>query len=77
MLYSLSTSFLCTDQPRDISAVKPFSQYFRDTIIMLYLLKKNSLLTHHAFFDADWTENVDSRTSTNAYVVFLDANAIS
>ena len=34
-------------------------------------------LTLHGFFDADWAGNLDDRTSTCAFLIFLGANPIS
>ena len=59
------------------SAVKRLLRYLHGTLNHGLYFRKSSPLSLHAFSDADWAGNIDDRTSTSAYVVFLGSNAIS
>ena len=56
---------------------KRLLRYLKGTIGHGLLLRRDSPITLHAFSDADWAGNLDDRTSTSAYVLFLGSNAIS
>ncbi|KAL2455647.1 putative mitochondrial protein [Abeliophyllum distichum] len=47
------------------------------TIIIPLFLKQSPTLSLTAFTDVDWAGNVDDRTSTSAYVIYLGGNAVS
>lgn len=61
---------------RHWSAVKRLLLYF-DSAIHYGLFIKNSPLSLHVLFDADWTENIYDQTSIIVYVIFFGANVIS
>lgn len=68
--------FMHTASDNHWSVVKRILQYLKATR-SYGLFLKNTLLSLHAFLDADWASNRDDRTSMIAYIVFLGANPIS
>ena len=59
------------------SAVKRLLRYLKGTLNHGLFLRKHSPLHLHAFADADWAGNLDDRTSTSGYIIFLGAHPIS
>ena len=59
------------------SLAKRLLRYLRGTLGLGLVLRRDSSMVLHAFSDADWAGNLDDRSSTSAYVVFLGSNAIS
>lgn len=57
--------------------VKRLLRYLCGTINEGLRLYKNSSLSLHAFFDADWAGHPNDFFSTSAYIVYLGWNAIS
>lgn len=58
-------------------ALKRVLRYLNGTMSHRILLHSNSPLNLHAFSDSNWVGNKDDRTSTGAFIVFLDHNPIS
>ena len=65
--------------PTDLhwSAAKRILRYLAGTPSHGILLRCNTPLTLHGFYDADWAGDVDDFLSTNAYVVYLGSSPIS
>ncbi|KAK6151361.1 hypothetical protein DH2020_013996 [Rehmannia glutinosa] len=59
------------------AAVKRVLRYLKGTSHYGIFLSARSPLSLHAFADADWAGDLDTRHSTSAYVVFLGSNPIS
>ena len=59
------------------SAVKRLLRYLKGTLNHGLFFRKHSPLCLHAFADADWAGNLDDRTSTSGYIIFLGAHPIS
>ena len=57
--------------------VKSFSCYLNGTRSLGILLLAATPHTLHGFSDVDWVGNLDDRTSTSAFLIFLGANPIS
>ena len=55
-------------------AMKRVLHYLQGTISYGLRLYGCTPLSLHAFADADWAVNSDTRTSTSAYITFLGAN---
>jgi len=58
-------------------AIKRLLRYLKGTIFHGLHLHRHRNLSLHAFSDADWAGNLDDRTSTTTYVIFLGGNPIS
>ncbi|WMV23692.1 hypothetical protein MTR67_017077 [Solanum verrucosum] len=58
-------------------ALKRVLRYLKATIYHGLHLKRDSPLMLRAFSDADWAGNLDDRSSTSAYIVYLGSNPIS
>ncbi|KAJ4702464.1 Retrovirus-related Pol polyprotein from transposon TNT 1-94 [Melia azedarach] len=58
-------------------AVKRVLRYLKGTSHYGVFISTASPITLHAFADADWAGDPDTRHSTSAYVVFLGSNPIS
>ncbi|KAK1577437.1 hypothetical protein Q3G72_021763 [Acer saccharum] len=58
------------------SLTKSLLRYLRGTLSYDLLLRRDSPISLHVFYDTDWAGNQDDRTSTSAYVVFLSSTAI-
>lgn len=58
-------------------AAKRVLRYLADTANHGIFLHKNSPLTLHAFYDADWAGDMEDCVSTNAYVIYIGRNPIS
>ena len=59
------------------TAAKRVLRYLKLTIYHGLLMKKNMSSFLHAYSDADWAGNLDDRTSTSAYIIFLRGNPIT
>lgn len=57
--------------------VKRVLRYLKGTAHYGVFLSATSPMTLHAFVDADWASDADTRHSTSAYVVFPGSNPIS
>ena len=60
-----------------LGAVKRLLHYLNSTRSLGIQLLVDTLQTLHSFSDVDWAGNPDERTSTSAFLIFLDANPIS
>jgi hypothetical protein len=58
-------------------ATKCLLRYLKGTIFHDLHLRRHRNPSLHALSDADWAGNLDDRTSTTAYVIFLGNNPIS
>jgi hypothetical protein len=58
-------------------ATKRLLRYLKGTIFHGLHLRRHRNPSLHAFSDADWAGNLDDRTSTTTYVIFLGGNLIS
>ncbi|WMV51321.1 hypothetical protein MTR67_044706 [Solanum verrucosum] len=58
-------------------ALKRVLRYLKATIYHGLHPKRDSPLMLRAFSDADWAGNLDDRSSTSAYIVYLGSNPIS
>lgn len=63
--------------PTHWQALKRVLRYLKATIYHGLHLKRVSPLKLQAFSDADWPRNLDDRSSTSAYIVYLGSNPIS
>ena len=59
------------------SAVKRLLRYLKGTLNHGLFFRKHSPLCLHAFADANWAGNLDDRTSTSRYIIFLGGHPIS
>ena len=59
------------------SAVKRVLRYLKGTCTHGILIRKSTSLNLHTFADADWVIDVNDRTSTSSYLIFLGATPIS
>jgi len=59
------------------SATKCLLRYLKGIIFHGLHLRRHRNPSLHAFSDVDWAGNLDDRTSTTAYVIFLGGNPIS
>ena len=59
------------------NAVKRVLRYLKGTSDFGLFLSSRNPLSLIAFADTDWASDVDTRTSTSAYVVLLGTNPIS
>ena len=59
------------------NAVKRLLHYLCGTLDHSLVLHRNSPMSLHALFNADWVENKDDFTSTSANIVYLGRNHIS
>lgn len=57
--------------------LKRLLRYLKATINFGILLKKTTALTLQVYTDVDWGGNIDDRTSTSAYLIYLGGNPIS
>ena len=57
-------------------AVKCLLHYINGTRSLGILLLTDTPLIVHDFSNVDWASNLDDRTSTNAFLLFLGANSI-
>ena len=57
--------------------LKRILRYLKGTIHHGLFLGKASFLSLTAFSDADWAGNLDDRTSTTGYIIFLSNNPVS
>lgn len=66
-------------QPTELhlQQLKRILRYLKLTINHGLSLKKPQHMQLHAFSDADWAGNLDDRTSTSAYIIYLGGNPIS
>ena len=58
-------------------AVKRLFRYLNGTRSFGIWLLADTPLTLHGFSNVDWVGNLDDRTSTGAFLIFLSANPIS
>ncbi|KAF7143342.1 hypothetical protein RHSIM_Rhsim05G0201800 [Rhododendron simsii] len=60
-------------QPSEMhwTAAKRLLRYLKGTIFYGLFLKRHTPQFLHAYSDADWAGNLDDRTSTSAYIVYL------
>lgn len=58
-------------------AIKHLLLYLNGTRDLGIHLRASTPMSLHGYSDADWAGNVDDRTSTGAYVIFLGVNPIS
>jgi len=63
--------------PLHFQHLKRLLRYIKGTINFGIILKNPSSFNLLAFTDADWGGNMDDRTSTSAYLIFLGGNPIS
>ena len=59
------------------TATKRLIHYLKQTIFHGIQLTKAGTPVLRTYTDADWAENIDDRTSTSAYIIFLGSNHIS
>lgn len=59
------------------STMKQVLQYLKYTITSSIFLRKNSLLSLHAYSKIDWVGDKDDCTFTSAYILFMGSNPIS
>ncbi|CAH9086016.1 unnamed protein product [Cuscuta europaea] len=62
---------------RHWEAIKRVLRYLKGTPHFGIFISAHTPLTLHAYADADWAGDIDTRHSTSAYVVFLGRNPIS
>jgi hypothetical protein len=60
-----------------LSIVKRLLRYLKGTLYYGLHLRHASSMVVTTYFDVDLVGNMDDRTSTNAYMVFLGSNPIS
>lgn len=58
-------------------AAKRVLCYLAGTTSTGLFLRRDSPLSLHAYFDADWADDADDYISTNAYLIFLGSTPIS
>ena len=59
------------------TTTKRLLRYLKQTIFHGIKIHKAGLPILRTYSDADWAVNVDDRTSTSAYIIFLSSNPIS
>ena len=69
--------FMHTLSEHHWGAVKRLFHYLSGTRSLGIRLFSDTPLTLHGFSNADWVGNLDDRTSTRAFHIFLGANPIS
>ena len=69
--------FMHTSSEHHWDAVKHLLRYLNGTRSLGIRLLANTPLPLHGFSDADWAGNLDKRSSTGAFLIFLGANPIS